>query len=126
MIKIENFSGKMLMTNQLRNMVCLNKEGYLVPIQLGVRMNVMIESGVQFCGVMNFKLKKTEACVLLVNKIGKILGMTESAEKFFDKGESFMRYNKVFGRVFKVTKFKRMTFVHIKFNQFKKFKILSF
>ena len=92
----------MLMNNQLRSMVCLNSEGFLVPMELGVWMNILIDNGVQFCGAMNFKTKASESCVLLVNKMGAVLEMTKSVMKYFQRDSSLLKNNKAFGKVFKV------------------------
>ena len=106
MIRVENITGKVLMNNQLRNMVCISKDGYQIPITLGVRINVLIENGIQFSGVINFRLKKGETCILMVNKSGKIEEMTELASSYFKKGENLTTYNKSFSSIFRVRKIK--------------------
>ena len=106
MIKVENISGKLLMTNKLRRMVCLNREGFLVPMELGVRLNVLIENGIQFCGAMSFKTKSENSFVMLVDKLGTTLEMTKPAVKYFERGSSLLQSNKGFEKVFKVTKHK--------------------
>ena len=102
MIKINNITGKLLMDSQLRNMVCLTKEGFITPVKLGVRINAMIEHGIQFCGVLNFCLKRTESCIVIVNKLGKILELTKAADKFFTKDKSLMTHNQGFSKIFRV------------------------
>ena len=102
MIKIENMTGKMLMYGQTRNLICTSKSGYQIPISLGVRINAMIDGGVQYCGVMNFKLKKGDSCILMVNKKGKIEEMTKNASRYFEKGKNFNDYNRGFSSIFRV------------------------
>jgi hypothetical protein len=71
-ISEEHITGRMLMNNTLRQQLCLTKHGYLTPIELGVRINNQLFSGVQYVGVLNFPLRWMDCCVLLTNKKGKI------------------------------------------------------
>ena len=103
MIKLENLSGNMLMNSELRNMVCVSKKGYLIPIKLGVRINVMVDNGIQFCGVMNFHKAASETCLLVVNKFGKILEFTEAGSRFFIKGRNINKHNRSFSNILKVS-----------------------
>lgn len=82
-INEEFISGTMLMNNRFRRLACQTKQGYLVPFSFGVRINNQLFSGMQYVGVLNFKLRARDCCVLLTNKKGEIQGLTESAQQFF-------------------------------------------
>jgi hypothetical protein len=99
-INEKNITGRMLMNNKLRQMLCLSKGGDLIPVEIGVRINNELFSGVQYVGVLNFPIRKMDSCVLLTTKKGKIQGMTTSARQFFQKGQEIFTYNPSFKRIY--------------------------
>lgn len=87
-------------------MFCLSKSGHLVPIRLGVRLNATLENGIQYCGALNFSLKRNNhTCVVLTSKEGLILGMSDSGNSYFDLGANMSDYNKEFKYIFRVISF---------------------
>lgn len=100
-ISEEHISGTMLMNNKLRRLACQTKDGYLAPFSFGVRINNQLSSGVQYVGVLNFKLRARDCCVLLTNKKGEIQGLTQSALQFFQKGECIFNYNQSFKSIYR-------------------------
>lgn len=94
------------MQNNLRQMFCLSKSGDLVPIKLGVRLNATLDNGIQYCGALNFSLKKNlQTCVVFTSKEGLILAMSESGKRYFTPRTNMNDYNKEFKFIFRVSFF---------------------
>ena len=130
MLRVDKMSGKMLMSHQLRSMMCISRQGYQTPIGLGLRINLLIEGGVQVCGVMNFPTNKAQHCVLMLDQTGKIRELTKIAEAYFEKGQNMVKYNKSFGLVLEVKiKFslkKLKISIFLKFSQIFVFSVINF
>lgn len=117
--------GNLLMSHELMQLFCLKKNGVLIPIKIGLRLNTTVENGVQYCGVLNFQTDKYFSCsILLTTRTGMITSLTQPASNFFVPGTSLNSYNKMFQKVYEVI-FHQKNFHKIFFKFFSFQKIFS-
>lgn len=102
LLNVENTTGKFLMETQLRKMLVSHRNGYEVPVSLGIRVNSNIYNRVEYVGALNFDINGIDSCVLLVSKHGRIMSLTKSAKDYFKLGHNLSSYNPDFTKIFKV------------------------
>lgn len=102
LLEIENTTGKLLMNRNLRPMLVTHREGYEIPVSLGVRINADIYNKIEYVGSLNFEMNSIQSCILVVSKKGRIMSMTRPAKEFFDVEAKMSQYNSDFPLIFKV------------------------
>ena len=94
-----NTYGKFFFKKHVVSLVCMNANGFFVPIDVAVRLGASLHHGLRYLGIIEFDLRQDNKCVMMLQPDNKIIGMTENASKWFLMGSYIHEYNEMFSDI---------------------------
>ena len=104
MIKFDGLEATHLANKSLRNLLVFNKEKHCLPFNLKIRFHYDLRDTIKLAGAMQFNIEESKNCILILNSLGFIEGMTKEARRYFELGENIDNYNNKFRKVNQVKK----------------------
>lgn len=84
---------------RLRNLMIVNKEKHCLPINLKIRFHYDLRDTLKLAGAIQFDTEESKNCILVLNSMGFIEGVTQEAAKYFEYGRNIEDYNPNFREV---------------------------
>lgn len=92
-MKPENMRGRLFMIKELMPTFAINKAGFLMPLEIGLRYNSSILNGPEMVAIINRKITENETSVLILDNNFNICQMSEDLELKFCTGINFVDYS---------------------------------